>query len=43
MNKIRNTAIAYIYLVKIYLLTIYKKREFLAGEWGGLFGLLPLN
>ena len=35
MNEIRNTAIAYLYLVKIYLLTIYKKREFLAGERGG--------
>ena len=34
MNEIRNTAIAYLYLVKIYLLTIYKKREFLAGERG---------
>ena len=35
MNEIRNTAIAYLYLVKIYLLAIYKKREFLGGEQGG--------
>ena len=35
MNGIRNTAIAYLYLVKIYLLTRYKKKENFWLESGG--------
>ena len=37
MNGIRNTAIAYLYLVKIYLLTRYKKKRIFGWRAGAVW------